>query len=284
MEGRISRSFKLIQASWELLGKDPKLLLLPLGSFVVSGLVAWLFVALGLFHGLVAQRLIAYLWLYVFYAITAFIGICFNATLVAVALRRLNGEPATIADGWTLVRAKMPAIVRWALLAASVGLVLRAIEERTGVAGRIVGFVTGMAWALITFFVVPVLLFEPVDVRGAMRRSASIFRQRWGEGLTATVTIAAALVGALLPLMVVGVLLMIVSVPLGVTVMIASFLAVMVFGTALSEVFNAALYRYAVAGTVPSGFAAYDFENVIKRHRRPRWLPGGRKIPPRPDP
>ncbi len=280
---KTARSFALVGASWKLLGRDPKLLLLPLGSLVCTSAVAAGFFFAGLFHGVLSEgsHLDGYLALYAFYAIAAFIGICFNATLVAVALRRLDGEPATIADGWAMVRGRLPEILRWALLAATVGIVLRVIQERTGILGRVAGIIGSIAWGLVTFFVVPVLLFEPVDVRGAIRRSASIFRKRWGEQLVGNLTIGLALMIVVIPVMVVGLGLVLVSPAIGIGTMVVGFLALMVFASALGEVFNAALYRYAVAGTVPDGFTSQDFEAAVK-HRK-SWPWRARSIPPRPD-
>src|SRR5438132_7568590 len=99
MAGRTKRSFQLMGASWRLLGQDSKLLLIPLGSFLTIAALAAVAYAVGLFRipgeG-PAWRF--YLGLYVFFAAAAFVAICFDSVLVAVALRRLNGEPATIKD------------------------------------------------------------------------------------------------------------------------------------------------------------------------------------------
>jgi hypothetical protein len=284
MAGSIGRSYRLLGASWRLLGADPKLLLLPFASFVLSLAVAGFFFSSGLIWGDGRSSIASWIALYVMYSIIAFIGICFDATVVAVALKRLDGEDASIRDGWAMVRERLGTVIRWALVAATVGVILRAIQERLGVVGWIAGLVGSIAWGLVTFFVLPVLLFEPVDVRGAIRRSAGIFRQRWGEQITASVTIGAALFVLWIPLMVVGLLLMVVSVWLGVAVMIASFVGLLTITTTLTDVFNAALYRYAVAGQVPEGFTAMDFESVVKpRSRFGRRPPPNTNLPERPD-
>jgi len=203
---------------------------------------------------------------------------------VAVALMRLDGQDATIRDGWAMVRERIGTVIRWALVAATVGVIMRAVQERLGVVGWIAGLIGSIAWGLVTFFVLPVLLFEPVNVRGAIRRSAGIFRQRWGEQITASVTIGAALLVMWIPLMVVCLLLMLVSVWLGVAMMIGSFVAMLTITTTLTDVFNAALYRYAVAGQVPEGFTAMDFESVVKpRSRFGRRAAPNTDQPERPD-
>lgn len=286
MAGRTKRSFQLMSASWRLLGEDPKLLLLPLGSFlsvVTIGAVAYM---LGIFRapGSVAPWRF-YLGIYVLYAILAFVGICFDSVLVAVALKRLRGEPATIGDGWAMVRERLPKILRWALIAATVGIVLRIIQDKGGILGRVLGIVGSVAWSLITFFVMPVLLFEPIDVRAAIKRSSSIFKARWGEQIMGNVTIGIGALVFLIPLSVFSAVLMLASVPLGIAALVASFVAMVTASAALTDVFNAALYNYATTGGVPPGFTAQDFEGAIKR--RKGWMgrsePAPSAFPPRPD-
>lgn len=100
------------------------------------------------------------------YALIAFVDISANSVVVAVAMERLDGREATIGDGWTIVRAHLGGVLRWALVSATVGVVLRLIQERTGLIGVIATWIGNLAWGLATVFVVPILLFEPVDVRG----------------------------------------------------------------------------------------------------------------------
>jgi uncharacterized protein DUF6159 len=289
MAGSMSRSFRLLGASWRLLGKDPKLLLMPLTSLVLASVAAWVFWALGLVD-FASDRssLMNLIGLYAFYAVTAFVGICCNAVVVAVAMERLAGRPATLADGWQVVQARMGAVVRWALVSATVGVLMRIIQERLGLVGAIATWIGNLAWSLATFFVVPVLLFEPVDVRGAIRRSARVFKDRWGEQVTAELTIGAGLSILLLPVMVIGIALFVaVSPVLGGAVMLVGFVALIVVSATLEQIFGAALYRYAVSGSVPEGMLAADFDAIIKPRRgrfgrRRRSMEGG--VPPVPPP
>jgi hypothetical protein len=288
MAGSMSRSFRLLRASWTLLGKDPKLLLMPLTSLVLACVAAWGFWALGLVD-FASERssLMNLVGLYAFYAVTAFVGICCNAVVVAVAMERLAGRPATLADGWQVVQGRMGAVVRWALVSATVGVVMRIIQERLGLVGAIATWIGNLAWSLATFFVVPVLLFEPVDVRGAIRRSARVFKDRWGEQVTAELTIGAGLGILLLPIMVVGLVLFVtVSSVLGAAFMVLGFVSLIVVSATLEQIFGAALYRYAVSGAVPEGMTAADFESIVKP-RRGRFGRRGRAqggTPPTPPP
>jgi Family of unknown function (DUF6159) len=287
MAGSMSRSFRLLGASWTLLGKDLKLLLLPLTSLVIACVAAWAFWALGLVNFASERSSFANLiGLYLFYSVTAFVGICCNAVIVAVAMERLAGRPATVSDGWQVVRGRMGAVIRWALVSATVGVVMRIVQERLGLVGALATWIGNIVWSLATFFVVPVLLFEPVDVRGAIRRSARVFKERWGEQVTAELSIGAGFSVLLIPVFVVGVMLIVsVSPWVGGAVIVIGFVSLIVVSATLEQIFGAALYRYAVTGAVPVGMTADDFESIVK----PRKGRLGRRstkalVPPAPPP
>ncbi len=287
MAGSISRSFKLMGASWTIMGRDPKLLLLPLASLIVTAVVTAVFWVAGIVDFTMAHsNLRNILGLYALYAVVAFVGICANSVIVAVAMERLDGREATLRDGWAIVRGRMGSVVRWALVSATVGIVLRLIQERTGLVGAIATWIGNLAWSLATFFVVPVLLFEPVDVRGAIKRSARVFKDRWGEQVTAQLVIGTGVGLLLIPGALIGLVIAVTLSPIaGGAFVVLSFLAVVVISSTLNEIFTAALYRYAVSGAVPPGMSPMDFESVMK----PRRTLFGRSraphapAPPRPD-
>ena len=99
------------------------------------------------------------------YVALAFVSIYFNAAVIGTAMKRLQGEDASIHDGLALARQHIGKIFVWAVITATVGMILRSLQERAGILGRIVLGIVGIAWTVLTFFVVPVLLYEPVGCR-----------------------------------------------------------------------------------------------------------------------
>ena len=82
----------------------------------------------------------------------------------------------------------------------------------------------GMAWNLATMFVIPVIALEDLPVSASIRRSASIFKSKWGESVVAQGTVGLAVMFAAIPRCSWSLLLAAVSVPLGIV------LAVVLFG------------------------------------------------------
>jgi hypothetical protein len=152
-------------------------------------------------------------------------------------------------------------------------MVLRMISERLGLIGRLLGFAGGLAWTVMTFLVVPVLAAEGVGPIAAIEKSASLLRRSWGENLIGSAGISLVMSAIMAVIMVVGVAGGIVSLNRGDTVtgislLVASVplvLGVLLVGAALSAVYQAAVYYFAVAGEPPSGFDRDLLRNAFGR-------------------
>ncbi len=276
--GSISRGFRLAKASWGVVKQDHELLWLPVISFFCSLIVIVAF-GLGMWGiGLPVEGESPspgiYVIGFVMYVALAFVTIFFNAAVIGTAMKRLRGEDAKISDGLALARQHIGKIFVWALVTATVGMVLRTIQERSGIVGRIVLGIIGIAWSVLTFFVVPVLLYEPVGVGGSIKRSAAIFRQRWGEQFIGQATIGLAFFLLSIPIAIVGGLIAVAVPILGVPLLVVALGALMAVAAACSGVFNAALYRYATTGESSGAFSLEDMNSSF----RPRK--GGRGVGP----
>ncbi|HEY9476746.1 MAG TPA: DUF6159 family protein [Mycobacteriales bacterium] len=223
----------------------------------------------------------SYLLLFLAYAVLAFVTIFFNAALVHAADRALRGEDFTVRDSLRAASQRIPAILPWTLVSASVSVVLRALEERLGIIGRIVGALVGLAWALVTYLVLPLLVLEGLGVRDAVRRSTKLFKRTWGESVAGNVGIGlATFMLALLALPVpflVAVLGLVVGGMVAVIALVASVVLVLVWWVglgvvagALSGIFQTALYRYAADGWIAPAFAGSDLPHAFPPRRR-RW-------------
>jgi hypothetical protein len=195
--------------------------------------------------------------IFTLYVVNYFVIVFFNVALVGVANSRLMGGTWTFRDGIELAWARKGTIFQWALVAATVGMILKTLEERLGLLGRLIMRIIGIAWALACYFVVPVLAFEDLTPFDAIKRSSKLFKETWGEKVTGGFSLG--LVSMLLSLPGIG--LWIFSMTIGIKAAIAGFflmilylLMLSVFMSAVQGVFNAALYRYACFKQVPPAF------------------------------
>jgi hypothetical protein len=267
----ISRGFRLAKASWGVVRDDRELLWLPIVSFLCSLVVVAVF-ALGIVGiGIPKQgesvNPAIYVLGFLLYVALAFVSIFFNAAVIGTAMKRLKGEPATIKDGLALARQHIGKIFVWAIVTATVGMILRTLQERAGLIGRILLGLVGIAWTVLTFFVVPVLLYEDVSVGAAIKRSGSIFRQRWGEQFIGNATIGIAIFLIAIPVVLVGGLIAAAVPVVGIPLLVIAVGALMAVGGACTGVFNAALYRYATTGESSGAFTEEDMAGSFRPRR-----------------
>lgn len=283
--GLLSRSFALFRSSWGVLRQDKELLVLPVVSAITSLLCVAPFFGLAFLTALPATSSpsgrelsfgpLGWVILFVAYLIGSYVTIFFQAAIVLAANERLDGGAPTL--GWALSAAASNAgrILPWAILSATVSVVLQAIQERSGFIGRIVIGLVGMAWTLVTFLVLPILVIEGVGVKDAFERSASAFKRTWGENVVlngglglAVGLITLAAVALTSPVLIVGMSSGNVAVvALGVVLVTVAIVAVSVLGAALSGVFRTVLYRYAVLGEAPAGFSQDQIEGAFRPKR-----------------
>jgi hypothetical protein len=151
----------------------------------------------------------------------------------------------------------------WAVVAATVGIALRAIHERVGFIGKIIASLMGAAWSLATFFVVPVLVLEEKSVPDSFRRSVSVFKQTWGETVVGGTTLGAAGMCAWLTLFALTGLLAWAVGNVALVVLGAGAILLMIFFSALQGIYVASLYRYATDHEAPPGFDRILFDSAF---------------------
>lgn len=267
----IRRSYAIFRESLTILGKDKEILIFPLLSGIITILAFVTMVFAGVTTGLV-ERLggkdnpLPYVVLFVWYFVSWFIVLFFNVAVVHCASIRLRGGDPTIADGFRASMQHLGSIALWALISATVGLILRTIVERSKLIGAIVARLLGAAWAIATYFIVPVMIFEKRSVRDSLKQSTTLISKTWGESLVAAGGIGVfsmllALAGLLLPIG--GFFISPMAALIGFGVMVAYWIGLSIMTAALSGIFRTALYMYATEGRNPPGFSAEFVQNAF---------------------
>src|SRR5262245_65700138 len=150
-------------------------------------------------------RVWTYPVLFAYYFCAYFVVIFCNSALVSGALMRFNGQEPTLGDGFRASFARLPQIAAWSLVSATVGLILKAIENANEKVGEIISAIIGTAWAIMTYFVVPVLVVEKLGRFAAIGRTVAILKKTWGEALVGGIGLGQCKLLILLP----GILLLI---------------------------------------------------------------------------
>jgi hypothetical protein len=270
---KFSRSWALVKASAAVLRSDKELMLFPLvsGAATLAVLATFLvpMFALRIFeHGVgVGGAVFGFLFYFCQYSVIIF----FNCALVGAAMIRMDGGDPTLADGFNAAKSRIPSILGYAAIAATVGVLLQALKSRdNNFLVRLLGSGLGAAWTLATFLVVPVLVSRDIGPIDALKQSVSLLKKTWGENAIGNVGIGAAFGLITFAVVVAGVLLTIAasqaSMALAIVVGALFLIGVLLLGiyqAALSGIYSAALYRYAVSHETPTAFRDARLEQAF---------------------
>lgn len=281
---RIKRGWGLTKKSWGLLNEHRSLIRFPLYGAVATILPAIVFLGPGLYL-LDKDTLAGAIPLLVIgvYALSV-IGFYFSVGLAACADMIFRGQEATVADGLAVARSRFAQICGWAAVNTAISAVMGVLENQGGLGGQIAARLVGMAWSLVTFLAVPVIAIEGTGPFATIQRSASMFRQRWGQQITGNIAIGGAvfLFGVLpaIALIVLGAAVWSSASFLGALLVVIGALGLaiaMLVSKALTGIFGVALYRYALDGQAVGGFTPEELESAVKtkRGRRGQATPPG---------
>jgi len=256
---------------------DKELLVFPLLSGISCFLLLASFVA-GIWatgtpaEGGTVHKDVSLVVMLLYYFANYFIIVFFNSALVACALIRFRGGDPKLADGLRAARERLAQIAAWTLLAASVGIVLRIIEDRVGFVGRIVTALLGAAWTIGSYFVVPVLVVEKIGPLDAFKRSVLILRKTWGESIvgnlglgliTTLVTMALLIAVGFASAFLAATLGSLAVALIGAMLMLAIVILAALVGSALNAIVLSALYLYATGGKLPEAFAGVRLQQAF---------------------
>lgn len=277
--GRVAGGWELAKESWRVLRADRSLAIFPIISAmatVVCAALIWspaLILSSGRHHSQVA----VYVALGVSAYVLTFIAVFFGTALAASASMSLDGKDPTLRDGFSVAARRLHTILVWSLIQAVVGLVLHAIEgmardKRTpiGLVASIIVGLLGAAWSVMTFFVIPILALEGLGPVASVKRSWSVVKQHWGEGVVGSVSIGLAVfLAVLIPELGIGLGFAVLAHGHRAAAIVVAFIggvilaAGVLLGATLNSIFRVALYRYATTGHVSGMFEQQRLEGAF---------------------
>lgn len=271
---RLANSWTMFTTSARVLFKRKELAVFPILSGIVNVVVAATFIVpmiavmAGGSHSDRSMSVTMYIFMGVLYFVSAYVTIFFNAALISQADVALKGGDPSVKDGLKAAGGKWLKILPWALLSATVSQILKAIQDKAGPLGNIISGIAGMAWQVVTFLVLPKLVLEDRGVIDAIKESTAALKRTWGENLAGNAGLGVVGFVAALP----GIALIFLGFKIGgigllamIAVAVVWFLVVAVLMTALSGIYQTALYRFAADGATPSEFGGFDLASAFRQ-------------------
>jgi hypothetical protein len=269
---KIRRGWALTKKSWGVLNEHRELIRFPLYGAMATILLAIVFIGPGLLliekDALAGAIPLLVIGVYVLSAV----GFYFSVALAAAADMIFRGQAnVSVADGLAVARTRLAQICGWAAISTAISAVMALLENQGGIGGQIAARLVGMAWSLVTFLAVPVIAIEGTGPFETLKRSATLFKQRWGQQITGNLAIGAAIgLLGILP----SALLIAAGIAVWSSASFAGALMVIVgaiglaisllISKALSGIFGVALYRYALDGEAVGGFTPTELESAVK--------------------
>lgn len=266
------RSWQLTKISWDILQKDKELLAFPLmsmvGVLVISAIFALPLLASGLLQSLANENtdfvtyLIAIVILFIYYFAISVVVTYSNAALTGAVFMRFDGKDPTLSDGFAIANNHLGAIVTFAAMNATVGVISTLIRNAgrdsknvvVSIFANILADLMDVAWAVITFLAVPVMVREGKGALDSVKRSAALLRDTWGRQIVGSggIGIVFGLIAFVLFLLI-GLPLLIVAISTNSAVLLVLAIAVIVLilsgislvSGALNSIYRVALYHYA---------------------------------------
>jgi hypothetical protein len=278
--GRFHRSWELAKTSWAVLKKDRELMWLPTLSFLISGVIVLIVAGIiflteydpGASTDEMSLGPVSYVLIILTYLVVGTVTVFFNSALVAGARVRLHGGDPTVSSSVGVAMSRLSVIVPWAITTVTVGLILSAIRENAGTLGRLLVGLLGMAWSVITFLAIPVVVIEERGPIDTVKRCTQLLKSTWGENLISQGGLGILGFLAIIPAIVIagalaatGVLALAI---VGIVAAVGWILVTAVAIAALTAIYQTALYEYAVEGQVPTAFAGSDLEGSFTHRKK----------------
>lgn len=264
MFSRISNAWSLAKSSWAVLQKDRELAWLPvlggIGALIVGALFFGPVIALlGGDSEENAIGAVGYLLMFLGYVAVSTVFFLARAAVIQGANVRMDGGDPSVGTALKGASGHWPAVAGFAAISVTVGLVLQAVRENGGIIGAIVSWIGDVAWGVLTYLVLPVIVIEGVGTVAGIKGSTALVKRTWGEQVTANVGFGLLNLALVLPavglVFLVGPLGGAVAIA-GIIVAVAWFIVVSAVVATLTGIFQTALYRQATGRSIPPEFDA----------------------------
>lgn len=266
---RLKTGWMLTKDSIAVIKTSPKLMVFPL----LAAIAAVFFLVLFFLPLVIADVIgggLEYVVLFVLYFVTTFTATYFSAVLVYASNEVFHDRDPGIRESMRAINDRLGPIVVWSLIAATVSIAFRILENSDSPLSSILRGLFALGWSIMTFFIVPVIVFEEVSTTSMFRRSGATFKDTWGETLGAGFGITAIVIGIGIGLILIALAL---SAPIavvfpgpGILLAVVLVALALVFTYLLSQtiwgIAKTALYVYAAEGIRPSQFDNFDFETL----------------------
>ena len=277
----IGRGWEMSKLSMSVVRKDPELMVYMIFAGVMS---------LACLIGMSMPQLLVMDWAvnadgsftpaylmfsFVGYMVLSIVVVFWNCAIIANANIRLTGGDPKFADGVNAALKRLPIIIVWGIIAGTVGLLLKFLEgvarssdhPAAAALATVIHIIGGLAWWVMTFFMIPHLILENKSIGDALKASKTTFFDTWGENIVSGLGIGAIAFLFGIPIVALTIGMTIVAGPVGLLLGAVLIGLLIAWANAAEQVAVVALFRYAKDKKMPQiyqdqGMTVYTFGNA----------------------
>ncbi len=269
--GNISNTIQLMKSCVKILKKDRELILFPImAAIFVIALLGIIYTTGSINLSADNEEEMSILPVAILIFGANFIIVFFNSALISAALERLRGGDPNISSGLSHALKHVHHIFFWSIIVTIMGLIFAAIKANGRNRGGVGGIMTQIfasfleaGWAMMTFFVVPIIVSENIGPMSAIKRSSSLFKQTWGNQVAANFGFGIFQIIAMLISFGIGWFFGLINGTLGIAVgLLCATTSISIIYT-LEGIYKAALYEHAL-GEKPLEFEEQDLRTAYR--------------------
>jgi len=269
--GNISNTIQLMKSCVKVLRKDRELILFPIMAAIFVLLLLGLIYSTGSIDFSAAneeQQSIFPIAILIFGA--NFIIVFFNSALISAALKDCEERPKYFFSLSHALKHVHHIFFLWSIIVTIMGLIFAAIKANGRNRGGFGGMMTQIfasfleaGWAMMTFFVVPIIVSENMSPISAIKRSSSLFKQTWGNQVAANFGFGIFQIIALLISLGIGWFFGLINGTFGIAIGLLCATASISIIYTLEGIYKAALYEHAL-GEKPLEFEEQDLRTAYR--------------------
>ncbi len=274
--GNISNTIQLMKSCVNILKKDKELILFPImAAIFVIALLGLIYSTGSIDLSAANEEEMSIFPIAILIFGANFIIVFFNSALISAALERLRGGDPNISSGISHALKHIHHIFLWSIIVTIMSLIFAAIKANGRNRGGIGGIMTQIfasfleaGWAMMTFFVVPIIVSENLSPISAIKRSSSLFKQTWGNQVAANFGFGIFQIIAVLISLGIGWFFGLLNGTLGIAVgLLCATTSISIIYT-LEGIYKAALYEHAL-GEKPLEFQEQDLRTAYRASSAP---------------
>jgi hypothetical protein len=167
---------ELAEVSKDIFGKNKGMILFPILGSLLSIIVFVFLIMISKGSGAVVFALI--IWYLLFNVFIVF----FDAAIISCTKIAIGGNNPKFSDGIREAFKRTYMVINWAIFNSTFGLFMNFLSEIK--LAKSFSYSGDITWSFVSYFILPIMVFENKDVKNATDESQKLIKKNWGRNIS----------------------------------------------------------------------------------------------------